>query len=162
MLSEAIPRVIARAGISEPAYCGVLGYSREAEAFLPPAVGVGLDRERQTWRREHGRRVKDIILNPAEFSHFATPTLTLNGGILGELCAQANVVIRHKHRERDAIQLLNQVAGDLAAGSWRGILATTEDFLVYATDDEGVDLKRNLTAVYGRERVGQLRADGWL
>jgi hypothetical protein len=144
-LVRLIPQAVAAAGIREPVYCLALCYDPESEC-LPPLIGIGLERERQAWVEEHGRRARDFIWNPAEFAHFDTPALSLDDPELESACGRLNDELETKGSWEPARKLLNNVAAQLRETDWGGKIDTTPDFVAYAVDLELSDLNRNLKA----------------
>ncbi len=143
-LLAAIKKTVETAGIREPVYCLVLAYDGEGNDVLPPCIGFGLDSERQKWSREKGKEAKDLIWNPAEFTHYEKPNTQLKDKPLEKACELFNDLLRPKENFSPAIKLLNAVAAELGKESWAGKLKVTNDFVVYAVDFELGHLTRNL------------------
>lgn len=159
-LVELIPEVVARAGIDEPVYCVALNYDLENDNFFPPVLGVGLESERMAWVEQYGKRVWQLIWNPAEFKHFATLALQVSDPELDENCLLLNQQLKLKGFVTPGRKLLNDVAARLMTADWQ--LAITPDFVVYAVDLELGNLRKNLKASVPAPRLAALKRDGYL
>jgi hypothetical protein len=160
-LVRLIPQVVAAAGIREPVYCVALAYDPETEC-LPPMIGLGLERERRTWIREHGRRARGFIWNPAEFTHFDTPPLSVEDPDLEKACRRLNEQMDLKGTCEPARKLLNSVAAASMQVDWSGKVQTTPDFIVYAVDLELTDLKKNLQGTVPAPLLEAFKQNGLL
>ena len=155
-LIRLIPQAVASARIYEPVYCLALAYDPASDC-LPPLLGLGLERERQAWIAEHGRRARDFIWNPAEFTHFDTPALTLDDADLEQVCERLNGEIEAKGTHEPARKLLTSVAAQLRTLDWGGKIDTTPDFVAYAVDLELAELSRNMKASLPEPLLAQLK-----
>ena len=143
-LLPAVQATAAAANIREPVYCLVLAYDGQGGDALPPCVGFGLETERKAWLMEHGKRAKDYLWNPAEFAHYEKDHTQLQDEELDADCDLFNQAAETRGSQGRAVRLLNQVAAELAKVSWKGKLCTTSDFVVFAVDYEGADLRKNM------------------
>ena len=158
-LTSIVPKVIAKARIREPAYCLVLAYDGEGNGVIPPSLGIGLDSERRKRVRTNGNAAKDFIWNPAEFRHYETKQTTLPvDKKFEQACEWYNQLLEKKGSDKPARELLNRIVRDLAKLDWNGKLKTTDDFVVYAVDYEGGDLKKNLKKSVPPKVLSRLKA----
>jgi len=158
-LTRIVPKVIGKAKIRGLVYCLVLAYDGESNCVIPPLLGVGLDSERQKWTRTKGRAAKEFIWNPAEFSHYETRQTSLpTDKKFEKACEWYNQLLEERGSDKPAHELLNRIASDLAKLNWKGKLNTTEDFIVFAVDYEGADLKKNLKASVPGRILSRLKA----
>jgi hypothetical protein len=151
-LVRAIPEVVRRAAIREPAYCLVVAWS--GAVLLPPVLGVGLERERLEWRAvgsEHGWAAP-------EFEHFAASPLDLDGADVVRVCERMRELLQRSTARGRLESLLRDVARDLNRLDWSKILPVTDDFVVFPSDVELVGLAGHLRAVLGAARVRKLTA----
>jgi hypothetical protein len=142
-LLDLIPKAVAKAKIKEPAYCLAIAYDAENDE-LPPILGVGLEKERQHWIATEGKDAKARIWNPAEYARYEDGTLDIDGPDLERDSERFLQMVLMKEALHIPQKLLNTVAADLNKRNWKGILNTTDDFVVFATDLEGDDLKKNI------------------
>jgi hypothetical protein len=142
-LLDAIPKALQKAKIKQPAYCVAIVYDTDNDE-LPPLLAVGLDAQRQAWLADDARGAKALMWNPGDFERYETGTIDLAAPNLEEESQKLLQMILMKEALWIPRRLLNEVAAELNKRSWRGILSTTDDFIVFAVDVEGVDLKRNL------------------
>ena len=160
-LVELIPRVVAAARIRQPVYCLVLGYG--AEKPLPPALGLGLESERQAWLKQYGTKSGEVLWNPEEYTHAFLPSLELGGAELTKACDLLNLEIQRKKKYSAVQHLLNRVAARLMQRDWSKHLKPTSDFVVVASDIEGQnDLPANIKASAGQEVFKAFRSKGWI
>ena len=143
MLIDLIPRTVAKAKIKEPAYCLALAYD-VGDGEIPPILGVGLECERRKWMAAKGREAKSLVWNPRKFSRYKDGTLDFKGPDLEHESEKFLQMVLMKEALHIPQRLLNAVAADLNRRSWKGILPTTDDFIVCAIDLDGDDLKKNL------------------
>jgi hypothetical protein len=147
-LLKLIPDAVKRAKIRKPAYCLAIAYDTGNDE-LPPLLGVGLEEERAAWMASQPKAARDMMWNPDEFKHYAKGPLDLTDvpGLADDSQKLLQMVLM-----KEALwvprRLLNEIAAELNERSWRGILPTTDDFIVYAVDVDGDDdsLKKNLKA----------------
>jgi hypothetical protein len=159
-LANAVVVSVTHARIKEPVYCVALNYDCEGNPLLLPQLGIGLDSERQARLKAGGRHVKLDIWDPGEFSLFANEHIALEGRDkeLDRACDLFNDELEYEGSDEPARKLILQVAADLAKVDWTGKLKTTEDFIVYAVDTDGADLKQNLKVSVPAKQLSKLKA----
>lgn len=155
-----IPGRVAALGLSEPAYALVLAYDSEGNDLFPPAVGVGLERERAAVLAEQPDEARHLLWNPAEFSWYERGPLVLDDAALDSACERLNELVRREERWDDARELLLRVARRLQSLDWGGRLPVTDDFLALANDYEQSHLSDNLRATAAPEVVARLEQRG--
>ena len=156
-LLDLIPKTVAKAKIKEPAYCLALAYDI-GEGEIPPIIGVGLEKERQHWLTTQGKEAKSVLWNPAEFSRYEDGTLDLDAPNLQYESEKLLQMVLMKEALHVPQKLLNTIAADLNKRNWKGILATTDDFIVYAIDLEGDDFRKNLKAGVPEKKLKLLKS----
>ncbi len=162
-LTRVVSKIVAKAGIKQPVYCLALAYDGEGNGVLPPSLAIGLDSERQNWIRTKGNAAKEFIWNPAEFRYYETKQTALPiDKKFEQACEWYNQLLDRKGSDKPARELLSQVAADLAKLNWKGKLNTTEDFIVFAVDYEGADLKKNVKATVPPKLLTKFKAEGWM
>lgn len=162
-LMRVVPKIVAKAAIKRPVYCLTLAYDGEGNGVVPPSLAIGLDSERKKWIRTKGKAAKEFIWNPAEFRIYETEKTVLpTDKKFEQACDWYNQLLEKKGSEKPARDLLNQVATDLAKLNWKGKLNTTEDFIVFAVDYEGADLKQNVKASVAPKLLAKFKAAGWM
>lgn len=145
-LVETLPMLVRERAGDEPIYCLVLHYHEEWP--LPPTIGLGLERDRQTWMNsiDDPRTLKLTVWNPAEFSNYRDGTVTWELAELDPAFGRAVGAI--PENTDDAAQrartTLNRAARRLQQFDWHGIARVTDDFVVYAVDYELTHLDENL------------------
>jgi len=159
-LTALVAATVAKARIKERVYCLAINYDCEGNPLLLPELGIGLESERQARLKRGGRDAKRDIWNPLEFSVFANPRTALQGRdkALDRACDLFNRELEHEDSDEPARKLILQVAADLAKMDWSGKVNTTEDFIVYAVDTDGADLKRNLKQSVPPKTLARLKA----
>jgi hypothetical protein len=155
-----IPELVSAAKIREPIYCVALAYDDEGNDALPPAIGIGLESERQRWKIEHGKKAKDFVWNPAEFHHFEKSHTQLSDDTLEEACDYLNSKWAEGDSASPAAKLLIETAAALNQTEWPSSVQRTHDFVVYAIGLEGSGLRKSLKASLTPERLAILKADG--
>jgi hypothetical protein len=145
-LARAVVATVKKAKIKEPVYCLALNYDCEGNPLLLPELGIGLDSERQARLKARSRDARLAIWAPEEFSLFANDRTALQGRDreLDQACDLFNRELEYKASDEPARKLILQVAADFAKADWTGKLNTTGDFIVYAVDTYGNDLRKNL------------------
>jgi hypothetical protein len=145
-LVETLPTLVREHAGDEPIYCLVLHYHPEWP--LPPTVGLGLERDRQTWidTIDDVETLKLTVWNPAEFSNYRGDTVTWD---LTDIDPELARAIREIPENDDgaaerAHTTLNRAARRLQQLDWRSIAPVTDDFVVFAVDYELMDLMENL------------------
>jgi hypothetical protein len=159
-LLEAIPKTVKAAGIKEPVYCVALAYDGEGNDVLGPYLGIGLESEREQWRRQHGEQAWLHIWNPAEFKHYEKPHTQLgkDDQELTEASEWLNNALEDRDSKTPAIKLLVEVAAELEKLNWSRLLKVTPDFVVYAVDFELRDLRKNLKKIVAPGKLSEFKA----
>lgn len=154
MLTEAIRAEVARCPPQETVWCLALQY--EASAPFPPELVFGSERERTEWGPEVD------LLNPAEWEADDPPRrLKLTDPALLEECTTLwSEISANATAERQAADLLNDVAKRLNEPGLDPALPVTEDFFVYAVDVELEHLERNLRRTLARPAYRALQRAG--
>lgn len=152
-----VPQLVAAAGIAEPIYCVALAYDGEGNDALPPAIGIGLDSERQRWKAEHGKKAGQWLWNPAEFQHYEKGHTQLEDEPLEEACDYLNGKTAESGSGAAAIKLLVEVAAELNRLAWPQAVHRTPDFVVYAVDFELAHLRKNLKRILLPEQLARLK-----
>jgi len=145
-LVETLPALVRAHAAEEPIYCLVLHYHPEWP--LPPTIGLGLERDRQTWidTIDDAETLKLTVWNPAEFSNYRDGTVHWDLPEIDPALARAMRAIPENDdgtAER-ARATLNRAARRLQQLDWRSIAPVTDDFVVFAVDYELMDLMDNL------------------
>jgi hypothetical protein len=157
LVSSIVERVRS-AKISDAVFSLVLAWDPGQDQSLPPHIGLGLERERSKWLRENRDDAKSYLWNPAEYEVF----LSLESKDLTEICRCINQECKLRDSWAGVAKLLNNIAKELSARDWTGLLSTTEDFVAYATDLELTDFHRNLKASTPPSILKRLSKNGWL
>lgn len=158
ILKDAIVDLIRRAWISAPVYSLVLAWGPGQQGSLPPSIGLGLDSERQDWLQTDGKEAKEYLWNPAEYQNF----LEIRTESVEQACRALNQECQLKDSWKLANQMLNELARELNAIDWTGILQTTDDFVAYAVDFELTHLRDNLKYSAGPMLVKMFEQRCWL
>lgn len=153
-----IPELVSAAEIREPIYCVALTYDDEGNDALPPAIGIGLESERQRWKAEHGKKAKDFVWNPAEFHHYEKSHTQLSDDALEEACDFLNSKWAESDSTSSAAKLLMETAVALSQADWPASAPLTPDFVVYAVGLEGSGLHKSLKASLTPEKLAMLKA----
>jgi hypothetical protein len=160
-----IPETVAELEIEEPAYCVALAYFPDEPAeFL---VYVGLDELREEFPdRKSEKDGLWIGWNPADIGEDVTPDMSAVEDTVRLLAQELKLAnaddLQAEHGNERSRVLICGVAKDLNAFDWSTVLPTTDDFVVYATDMEQVDLERNMAACLPPARLRDLRERGLL
>jgi hypothetical protein len=119
-----------------------------------------LESERQTILKRGDRYAKLDIWQPESFSNFATDKTILmdRDKSLDRACHLYNRELEYKGSDEPARKLILQVAADLAKMDWKGKLNTTDDFIIYAVDTDGADLRKNLKVSVPPKQLAKLKA----
>lgn len=129
LLVELVPRVVARAAITEPAYGVALVFDDDGTP-LPPELAVGLERQRLAWIAAHREGAQAYLWSPEDFERFDDGTLALDDAALLAAAKAYLGRLDPDVLEARAVALLARVARRLQALDWRGLLPVTEDFVV--------------------------------
>lgn len=159
-LAAVVVQTITEAKVKEPAYCLALNYDCEGNPLLLPEPGIGLESERQAILKRGGRDAKLDTWQPENFSLFAKENTILmdRDKKLDRACDLYNRELEYKGSDEPARKLILQVAADLAKVNWKEKLNTTDDFIVYAVDTYGADLKKNLKFSVPSKQLAKLKA----
>lgn len=157
LVADVVARVT-KAKVKEPVYCLVLNYDCEGNPKLPPELGIGLESERQARLKQGGKDAKLDIWDAETFSLFANKKTMLDAKELMAACDLFNREMERQGSDEPARQLILDATRALAKLNWSGKLNTTDDFIVYAVDTDGVDLRKNLKASVSPKLLAKLRA----
>ena len=160
LLAKTVVTTVTKAKIKEPVYCLALNYDCEGNPLLLPELGIGLDSERKARLKSRSRDARRAIWELGEFSLFANDRTALRGRDreLDRACDLFNRELEFKASDEPARKLILEVAADLAKVDWAGKLNTTDDFIVYAVDTYGNDLRRNLKLSVPPKQLAKLKA----
>lgn len=136
LLVEHIPKVVAAAAITEPAYCVALVYDAEG-SILPPELGVGLERQRMQWIASKGNEVIHYVWSSADYERFDDGTLQIDNRRVYDVSKALLRSLHVKGTENPAIMLLARVAAKLNQFDWSAWLPVTDDFVVIPLSLEG-------------------------
>lgn len=161
-LFETIKNKVISLGLDELAYCLTIAWSPGQFSSLPPHIAIGFERDRERWIEQYGKEAKWYLWNQAEFSFCILYNPTLADSELVELCDLVNQECGRRHHWGDGAKMLNDVAKMLNQVNWSGILKTTPDFVVYATDLELGDLRKNLRYSIPRDLYNHFNKQGWI
>ncbi len=116
------------------------------QQVLPPIVGVLLASERDRFVADFGDEAAAYIWNPAEWSILDDAPAALVGSNpdIAQAVSELNFEDRASLSHQRSRRLLNRVAKRLNETTWPA--ATTDDFIVFATDTEQAELLANLRA----------------
>jgi hypothetical protein len=126
------------------AYCVVINYGEDASRGCIPVIGVGFLNAGEPAPDPAAARSTDegAFWNPAEFANFGRPELQPDSAAALELSRKlASAAQRGEFVDLRA--LANRIAARLDAMDWTA-LPHTADFIVYAVDDDLVDLEENI------------------
>jgi hypothetical protein len=157
-LAKAVVTAVTKAKVKVPVYCVALNYDSEGNPLLLPELGIGLERERQARLKRDGRKAKHSIWEPEEFSLYANNRTSINDKELERACDLYNRELQYDGSYTPARKLILQVAADLAKVDWTGRISTTDDFIVYAVDTDGMDLHKNLKVSVSPKLLSKLKA----
>jgi len=160
LLAKTVVTTVTKAKIKEPVYCLALNYDCEGNPLLLPELGIGLDSERKARLKFRSRDARRAIWEPEEFSLFANDHTALQDRDreLDRACDLFNDELEFKASDEPARKLILQVAADLAKVDWTGKLNITDDFIVYAVDTYGNDLRKNLKLSVPPKQLAKLKA----
>jgi hypothetical protein len=134
----------------------------DAGPVLPPTLGVLTEAEHDRLLAVAGdREFPWYLWNPAEWSRFDTPDLSLRDepeplGVMEELALEWELGGGHE----DGRRMLVAVARELNEREWP--LATTADFVVFASDLELTETTKNARAAVPKDRLRALERGGRL
>lgn len=136
-LREIVPSLIAKCEAAGPVYCVALVYDSEENDFLPPTLAVGLETERTSWMEKHGDDAPLYVWNPAEFTLFDDPRLSIDDEQLKRACQRFNAVCEQSGKWDAARKLLIHLANSFPKANLQSVVETTSDFVVVALDLHG-------------------------
>ena len=159
-LTNAVVQTVIKAKIKEPVYCLALNYDCEGNPLLLPELGIGLESNRRALLKRGGRDAKLAIWDAANFPMLGSNRTALMGRDkkLDRACDLYNRELEYKGSDEPARKLILQVAADLAKMDWNGKLKTTDDFIIFAVDTDGADLKKNLKLSVPPKQLAKLKA----
>jgi hypothetical protein len=132
-LLDEIPRTIARARLTKPAYCLALTCNlEEAPHLMPPRITVGLVKDRDRILAKGGEYALDEIWAPEQMPLHMHTKLDLKDRELAALCRRANVARRD---DTPLLKMLREIARELQPRKLA--LVTVPEFFVYAVDVGG-------------------------
>jgi hypothetical protein len=158
-LAAAIPRAAASLARGERAYCVALEWNEESDYRVPPSIAVGLDEQRQEWLAERGTAARDLIWSLGDF--VARSDAWLDDPELEAACEELRLRLRQSEKWTLVPKLLAEVTARLRELEWSRILDTTDDFVVFETDTEGLALRRALKKAATPEQWMVFKARGW-
>ncbi len=150
---------MSKSGITEPIYCVILAYSGEGNDVFPPSIGIGLESERQILLKKLGREAKHAIWNPEEFSHQGKD---IDDDDYEEACDWFSEAMNKRSSDAAALKLINEIAVDLAKLKWSRVAKVTDDFVVFAGELEGADLRKTLKKSGPPQALQRLKTAGML
>ena len=156
-LVKGVYDLVAKERIKEPIYCVVLTYSGEGNPVVPPTIAIGTERERKEWLKKYGKEAKEMIWNPEEFSHRARE---IDDEDYAEACEWYSGAMMDRSSDAPMLRLINEVAAELAKLDWSRIAKTTKDFVVFAVDLEGEDLRKNMKKSVPATLLKKFKAGG--
>lgn len=160
-LKTLILEIVRETKLDDKIYCVGLIYDNEGNDAFPPEIAIGLESERVGWMREHGERARDFVWNPAEFKHYPVGVVQLaEDEELSSSCDYLNTQLASTGSTAPAAKLLIEVAAELNKLDWPKELKRTDDFIVYAVDLEGGDLKKNLKKTVSAKQMDELKVKG--
>ncbi len=152
-LAREVHRVVSSAELDTTAYCVALNYGDDPCRGLIPVVGVGFLRAGESIAPPVGTVApeEEHRWNPAEFSTLGDPALQPRSPTLADLDRRLSDACLNG-AEVGVRALCNRVAARLNRLDWAP-LQTSEQFLVYAVDDDLVDLDENLSLARAAKRA---------
>ncbi len=161
LLVERLPRVIAAARIQETAYCVALVYDEEGSP-LPPELGVGLERQRQGWAREHGKETRSYVWSPEDYELFDRDELQVTDREVRDRSRAVLRALEEKGSVEPALALLARVAARLNKLDWSALLPITSDFVVCPVSLGGGVRKKDQSIALPSRRRAALQRKGYL
>lgn len=150
-LVPAIYDVVIAYETTRRAYCLALNYGDPLGGCLP-VLGLGMLNEGEIVRipAEDVTGADEMWWNPAEFSTFADPALDVRSEELLEGDRELRGAVS-EGAELDIRGLCNRLAVRLNTLDWTRV-SGSNDFIVYAVDDDLADLNENLAIVRAARR----------
>jgi hypothetical protein len=167
LLVAEIPRTIRAAKVREPVYALLLqftGVDTDPDGFAPPLF-LPTETLRQRLLAEHPKDAAWYLWAVPEWDRDpGVVTLACENAALDEklhLIFQMTVVQSSPTNYRPVRAMFQRVCARLNARNWKGILRTTDDFIVIPFDPhEELDLKTDLKASVPEEKLQLLRQRG--
>jgi len=160
LLVDDIVSLLERFGCAIPVYALALAY--DSEVPLPPFLGLGTVEESRQWVDAEGAQVADYLWNPAEFKLFDIPELSLNSEKYEEIWQQLLLEVGAGAAYVAARDIVIQAAQSLNRQDWSGVLATSDNFVVYAVNIDLSDLSETLPACVDAGKLKTLREQNLL
>ncbi len=161
-LLRAIPLTVGRLRLRRPAFSLALVYDNETEqGVVPPMLAVGLEADRKKWRTLPDRN-PELLWIPHALRTFEDDRLELDDP---RVVLDGEEAVQHMRTTGNigpGRRLLIKLAKALNALSWKGVLPTTKDFVVYAVDLGAEDLQKNMGKCVSEARLAELRRLGEL
>jgi hypothetical protein len=159
LLIESIIQKVGTLNLEESVYCMSLVWSPGQLSSLPPYIWFGLNREREQWIVEYEDDAKMYFWNTAEFSIHVDLS---DDNDLIKSCQLLDQQSNLRDCWKDSMKMLNEVAKFLGKFDWSDRLQTTLDFVVFANDIEGSDLRQNFYVSVSPKLLKQFNNSGWL
>lgn len=159
LLIESIIQKVGTLNLEESVYCMSLVWSPGKLSSLPPYIWFGLNRDREHWISEYEDDAKMYFWNTAEFSVHAD--LRDNEELIRS-CQLLDQQCNLRHCWSDLVKMLNEVAKFLGTFDWSDRLQTTSDFVVFANDIEGSDLRQNFNFSVSPKLLKRFKKADWL
>ena len=160
MLLEQIPREVAKAQFSEPAYALILCYIDSTTDEYTPYVVVALDKSRQLALERKPDEASSIIWSPHQQrikDVGRVPEVRFKDASLRRKCQTACMYLFQDYRDDyerllPFREMMYRVAQQLNRLDWSGKLPITDDFVVIASDWSGRYVRKDAPASLPAER----------
>jgi len=176
-LLDTIPETILKLRIDQPAYCLFIWYYDTTIAGdYTPQMGVGLQVLREACINAYSDGPNDYIWRPQQtisspFPGFPYPFVDCEGPGIAEKCNECYRLMDviygsdmpladERPMLKPFIDMICRVAQSLNRRDWRGVLASTDDFVVIGTDYIGYWLLEDIEASVPAERHVLLESRG--
>jgi hypothetical protein len=144
-LVEQIPKCVAALTPIEPAFCLALVYEPSSSlSMLPPKLAVGLETERERWRKRSGS--KESLWDAQGFATFDDDRLEFDDPALRADTRELSEHLRSPEGFEKAHKLPVSVARDLNKLNFGTLIKVTPDFIVYPIDLHTEHLARDMAA----------------
>lgn len=146
-MAEYVPQLVKKLKLRKQVFAIGLNYHMYS---VPPLVGIGLESDRQKWREKYSAKVlASVEYNPAEYRPYYEGPLEIKDEFINKRCR--NFFDSYDDEpllsKKELRQLNVMIAIEMNKVDWSKILNITDDFIVYATDFENVDLRKNLAEI---------------
>lgn len=143
----------------------VLSYDAVADEAL--SIELGTEMQRQAWEKETDEySYESLVFHLLDWTYQSGGVPLQHHIVISVLPRDYERFLENSRREKawDLVRdLLNRVARDLNDQNWEGILRTTDDFIVYASDYEALDpVNDEIVACVPRPKLKILRDKGLL